>query len=468
MAYLLKLRLPILFLALACLASFILPGTSSAEPKTDRTVILISVDGLAHYYFDDPKAQIPTIRQLAAEGARAKTMECSFPTVTWPNHTTLVTGVTPGKHGVIGNNYFDRETLKTVPFIPDPLFDKVEIVTSPTIYDVAHEAGLKTAGVIWPASRRAPTLDWQVPDVFDQETWEDASTPSLLEELKAKGIPYERQMEWCKAGTQGKAMRDWMYGSIASHVLATHKPNVLLLHLVSVDAMEHATGRQSPEAYWACNDSDQRIRQVVEAVEAAGMRDRTTFFICADHGFITYTKQIAANNVLREMGLRSGQGLKLEQQAYVLGQGGGAFVYILDEANRDEIAQKLAEKFKTVEGVEAVIERKDFAAMGHRDPTDDPREPDLMLSAADGYSFSGSDDGKEVISETDGPKGSHGYLHTHPLMGATCVISGAGVKKGVVLEKVSNLDVAPTMAALLGLEMPSAEGRVLEEILTGE
>ena len=132
-------------------------------------MILISIDGLASYYFDDPRAHIPTIRSLAANGARAMRMKCSFPSVTWPNHTTLVTGVEPGRHGVIANNYYDRQTKKTVPFIPDPLFDKHEIVKVPTVYDVLHQAGLKTAGIIWLASRNAATLDWQLPDVFDQK-----------------------------------------------------------------------------------------------------------------------------------------------------------------------------------------------------------------------------------------------------------------------------------------------------------
>src|SRR3954452_9484523 len=83
------------------------PLLSQAEPASDRVVVMISVDGLAHYYFSDPKAEMPTLRKLPAEGARAKMMKASLPTVTWTNHTTLVTGVQPGKHGVIGNNYLD-------------------------------------------------------------------------------------------------------------------------------------------------------------------------------------------------------------------------------------------------------------------------------------------------------------------------------------------------------------------------
>ena len=76
----------------------------AADP--DRIVVLMSVDGLANFYMDDPAAEMPTIRKLAAEGAKAASMRASDPTVTWPNHTTLVTGVSPAKHGVVGNNYF--------------------------------------------------------------------------------------------------------------------------------------------------------------------------------------------------------------------------------------------------------------------------------------------------------------------------------------------------------------------------
>jgi predicted AlkP superfamily pyrophosphatase or phosphodiesterase len=112
-------------------------------PAAERIVVVISIDGLAGYYLDDPKADMPTIRRLAREGARADGMKCAMPSVTWPTHTTLATGANPARHGVIGNSYWDREAGKSVAFIPDPLFDKDEIVKAPTIYDVAYKAGLK-------------------------------------------------------------------------------------------------------------------------------------------------------------------------------------------------------------------------------------------------------------------------------------------------------------------------------------
>ena len=438
---------------------------AAAQPASDHLVILISVDGFAHYYFDDPKARIPTIRKLATEGARAKRMECSYPTVTWTNHTTLVTGVTPGKHGVIGNDYFDRKELKKVALIPDPIFNKDEIVRTPTIYDVAKQAGLTTAGVCWPASRGAKTLDWTVPDVFDQQIFEQYSTPALLTEARAEGIPYEKQMEWCKAGNAGKPQRDFMYATLATHIIKTKKPNFLALHLVSVDALEHATGRSSPEDYWALNDSDNRVRDLVEAVEAAGMKDKTTFIVTADHGFMSYTKTVNPNALIRREGLLKSLGTKLSpgSQVYAMGQGGGCFIYVLDQANRQGLIADLKPKLAAMEGVSFVSDNP--ADVGHISATEDAREPDLFLSAKDGYSFSDSLADSKDVSEATEVKGSHGYLHTEDQLGGSFIMSGAGVKPGVVIDAIKNLDVAPTMAKLLGLEMKNVDGRVLTEAL---
>src|ERR1700681_2838222 len=101
-------------LLLAC--SFLWPHAIHATSAADsqRTVVIISVDGLAAFYMDDPKAEMPTVRALANAGASASMMKVSAPSVTWPNHTTLVTGVTPARHGVVGNDYYDRDRRKTV------------------------------------------------------------------------------------------------------------------------------------------------------------------------------------------------------------------------------------------------------------------------------------------------------------------------------------------------------------------
>src|SRR5262245_24631061 len=216
----------------ACL--FVARGTLAAAPSVDpdRIVVLMSVDGLAGFYLDDPAAELPTLRKLAAEGARASGMRASDPTVTWPNHTTLVTGVTPAKHGVLGNSVLDRATGQQVPLVVDPLFNKDELVKSPTIYDVAKQAGLKTAAFLWPATRAARTLDGAVPDVGTLAHVKQFTTPALIEEFTKEGIPWEKQEEWWN--TEQIRERDRMFSRMSSLVLQRRKPDLMLVHLVEL------------------------------------------------------------------------------------------------------------------------------------------------------------------------------------------------------------------------------------------
>jgi predicted AlkP superfamily pyrophosphatase or phosphodiesterase len=454
-----------LLVLLTCFAAIAARG-ASADPSRAPIVILISVDGLAAYNFDDPKVDIPTIRWMAANGARAERMEAVFPSVTWPTHTSLVTGVHPGRHGVLGNAYYDRSQKKKIPLLPDPLFDKEELVKVPTIYDVAQLAGLKTAGVNWPASRNARHLDWQVPDVGIQEIYEKSSTPSLLTELKAKNIPFAKQAEWAKAGNLGKPMRDWMYTRIAEHILQTHRPNVLVIHYVTVDSFSHAHGANSPEVRWAANDTDHRIRELVDTVKAAGLADRTTFIVTADHGFTDYDKNINLSVLLKEKNLMTVAGNNIvDAKVTLLSQGGAAMLYIRDAADRERIIADLVPELKKIEGIDVVVPSSEFASVGHLTPAQNPHEPDIFVSAAAGYAFAENPASKVLINPTGNTKGTHGSSASNPLIDATFVAWGAAIKPGAKLGRIRNVDVAPTMAAILGVKMENVDGRALTEIL---
>lgn len=452
-----------LILSMASLAA-VLSTAHALQPAAERIVVLISVDGMAQYYLDDPKAEIPTIRRLAAEGGRAEMMKASMPTVTWPNHTTLVTGVNPAKHGVIGNSYLDRDKLTIVPLLPDPLFNKTEIVKSPTIYDVAKGAGLKTAGLIWPASRGAPTLDWTVPDVGTKAFYEQFVTPGLLAEFSEAGIPWELNEQWWKDG-KGRN-RDRMYVQMLNHVIRHHRPNVALLHLVELDHVEHARGPQSPEAYAALKFEDERVSEVWDELQKS-FPGTATLIVSADHGFFPYQQTVQPNVLLRQDGLLKALAGKITGgQVRMVSQGGAAFLYVLDKENRDALIAKVADRFKDVEGVQLVITPKDFAKYGLADPLVNPQMADVVLSAKKGYSFSDNAAGDVVVTaKTDEVKGSHGYDPNEPGLNAAFVAWGAGIKAGVKLGAISNMDVAPTMAELLGIKMPDTDGQVLTSLL---
>ncbi|HRQ88451.1 MAG TPA: ectonucleotide pyrophosphatase/phosphodiesterase [Bacteroidia bacterium] len=450
----------------ALLLCFIAPHLHALEPASERIVVMLSVDGLAHFYFDDPKAEMPNLRRLAAEGARAEKMLAVLPTVTWPNHTSLVTGVRPGKHGVVGNTYFDRDKNEVIPLIWDPLLDKEQIVKVPTIYDVAKQAGLRTAAVTWPGSRGAKTLDWTVPCVIKSDLFVQHSTPSLLEEFKQAGIPYENEADGFKEG-RGEDRDRWHLQQFA-HIVRTHRPNLALYHILEVDHVEHAHGPQSPEAYAAVKFADGLVGELWQILQDA-FPGKATLVVVSDHGFFDYRQMIRPNVALQQAGLLTALGGKITGgKARALSQGGSSMIYITDHENREALIPQIAAIFKDTEGVSQVITPSDFPAYGLTDSPQMPQAPDLILCAREGYMFQDLATGDELVSTpAEQVKGTHGYDPNEERLHASFIASGAGIKPGSQLGTITNTSVAPTLAALLGLKMENVEGRVLEEILGG-
>ena len=136
--------------------------------------------------------------------------------------------------------------------------------------------------------------------------------------------------------------------------------------------------------------------------------------------------------------------------------------HALDDERRQEIVEQLRGELAKVEGVQAVLGPEKFAEIGQPTPEQDPHGADLWLAAESGYSFTDSQDGDAIVVPRGSRGGTHGYLPDQPDMLGTLVISGDGVAPGKRLGKVSNTDVAPTVTKLLGVELPTADGRVLD------
>ncbi len=448
-------------------AAFAVTPAVVADP--DRIVVLMSVDGLANFYMDDPAAEMPTIRRLAAEGCKAASMRASNPTVTWPNHTTLVTGDSPALHGVVGNNYFDRVTGEKVTLIWDPVFDKDAIVKVPTIYDLAKAAGLKTAAIRWPATRNAHALDWVSPDVGEDVLVLKYTTPALLDECKQAGFVLTQSPEGNgKIGTQTLAQgiaADETWTRVFNMILHKHRPNLALLHIVAVDHTEHADGPRSPEAYEAIKAADEQVREVWDEVRK-DFPGKATLVIVSDHGFSANKKGVLPNVILKEKGLVEATGRRVTGgSVQIVPQGGSALVYIVDDANRESIVKQIKEAFTDVEGVASVISAEDFPAYGIANPRRDPHAPDMVMFAKMGYFFGDTAAGSIPHDVKPERKGSHGHDSNLPDLRAIFVACGAGIKPGVQLGDINNTSVAPTIAKLLGLEIPNAEGKPLVEAL---
>jgi predicted AlkP superfamily pyrophosphatase or phosphodiesterase len=189
--------------------------------------------------------------------------------------------------------------------------------------------------------------------------------------------------------------------------------------------------------------------------------------VTSDHGFFPYQQLVQPNVLLRKEGLLQAEGTKITGgQVRCVNQGGSTFLYVLDAANREALIKRLALLFKPVEGIDLVLTPAEYPIYGMADPTENPQMADVVLSARSGYSFSDSLAGDLLVTpKTDDVKGTHGYDSKQPGMHASFVAWGVGIKPGATLGIIDNTSVAPTVAALLGIAMPTADGPILQEIL---
>jgi predicted AlkP superfamily pyrophosphatase or phosphodiesterase len=451
------------FLACCCFA-WCVGALRAADGPAVKQVVLVSIDGLAASYLDDPRAELPTLRMLAKRGAIAKGMITSFPSVTWPAHTSLITGVQPARHGVIGNSVWSRKLDRPLVYIGDPELTKDEAIKVPTLYDAAHKAGLKCGSVIWPCCNAAKSLSWVIPDAGKPELHAKYTTPGLIEDLGQAGIDISQLGAWGWS-KERSTERDVLYTKVANYLLKRQRANLVLVHLITPDGVEHAYGPHTPEAYKAVAESDQRIAEIWATMQEPALAGQAALFVVSDHGFAPYEKFIRPNVVLKELGLLATDGEKVtSRQAWCVAQGGSAFVYVLDAARKAEVTTDLKQRLAKVEGVSAVVEPAGFARLGLPRPETNGESPDLVLLTGPGYSFNEAITG-EAVASAGGLKGSHGHDPAPAYMHATFIAAGTGIQAGVQLDSINNVDVAPTIARLLGVAMTDVDGRVLDEIL---
>lgn len=435
----------------------------SKAVNKDQHVVLITVDGFPSFLWHNPILQLPNLRKLAAEGVSAKAMTVSNPSLTWINHTTLVTGVEPRKHGVLFNGLLIREDGGKPPFI-EQWVHRDRMVFAPTLYDLAHQAGLTTAESDWVAITDAPTVNWSFAELPKPDS-------TIVKEMLAAGAATQEEIDWMQPGKRKNIIFcDAMWTRAAIFMMETHKPNLLLYHTLNTDALHHHYGPDTGPGYTALEYADRLIGDLIAAIDRAGIRDKTTIVVTSDHGFKKVNHVVQPNVVLKNAGLAEGPDSKIERcEAYCVAQGGMAFIYVTDPAMRAELLPKLKELLSKTKGVAQVIDGEDGPKWGMPLPSENRGMGDLVLFAADGYAFRGSLTNNEVIVPATVPAtnygGTHGYPNTDPDLDAIFIAAGRGIRKGVVLDRMSNLDVAPTLAKLMGLEFPEVDGRVLTEIL---
>jgi predicted AlkP superfamily pyrophosphatase or phosphodiesterase len=429
-------------LGLSCVAQ---QRRSSESPNK---VVVISLDAFGAESLHDPRLPAPTLHSLMQNGAYAASMRPINPTVTWPNHTAMVTGVNASKHHVVVNGLIVNQRTNTPPKI-DANAPKSSLVAVPTVYDAAHKAGMTTAEVDWVAVMKADGITWRFAEKPDPDG-------SIERELIDQGAVSREDLE--QFGKPSQAWRDRVYTKAAIDIIQKHHPDLLLLHLLALDGIEHKTGFGNDSGRNTIAFLDDRVKDVIEAVRQGGDLEHTTFLIVSDHGQQSVFKHVNGNALLREAGL---QGPSVDNPAFCIPEGGFALIY--QKHATPESTNSLKRAFAGKAGVRAVLSPAEAAKDGWPTPSSTDQGPDLLVYADNGFAF-GGDDSSQVITETK-EIGAHGYPNTEPLMKSIFIASGAGIAKKGEIAEFDNIDVAPTIAKLLNLHLKDIDGKALDQIL---
>lgn len=421
----------------------------STQPKTDSHVIMISVDGLVPYYYTAPAQyglKVPNLVRMKLEGAYAEGVEGVYPTVTYPSHTTLVTGVRPAKHGILQNRIFEAPTE---PQTKEWYFFSKDL-KGETLWTLAKKAGLVTAAVGWPVTVGAE-IDQNVPEIFDP---------------KESPVTARRAVQYITPGLAAKAASsipatdtstDGRRTAVSEFLIKTYKPNLLLVHLVELDSAHHRYGPRSAEALPVAERLDGYIGRIVEATRVAGIFEKTTFFIVSDHGFAEVEKKFEPNVVLVKEKLITldSSGKAADWKAAAWPSGGSCAIVLRDPGDKETATKvaKIFERYTTTDGkpLNRVLGRKEIERLGAIP------QAELMLDAAPGFAFDEALTGPEIHEAKD-YHGTHGHLPSRVEMRSSLIIYGEGARAGAKMAVARMIDIAPSAAAVLGLSFSDAEG----------
>lgn len=424
---------------------------SEAQNAPAVPVVLLSIDGLKpDYVLDADKhgLKIPNLRRLVAEGAHASGVRGVLPTVTYPSHTTMVTGVSPAKHGVIANSPFD-------PFSKNQngWYWYAEDIKVPTLWDACAKARVVTGSVDWPVTVGANisfniVQYWRAENAEDRKVIRALSTPGLFSEAESALGSYTDGNDYSVEGDARRA-------EFNVYLIEKKEPRFHLSYFGSLDETQHKTGPYSAQTFAVLERLDEIVGQIRAAAERIG-GGRAIICVVSDHGFKLTDKEVNLNSALREAGLieLNPQGKVKSWRAFAWYGGGSAGIMLRDQRDNEakktaaDVLKRLANDASS--GVAKIANRAEARGMGGFP------DSEFIVTLRPGYRLGGKLQGPVTLAVS--PAGTHGYAPDVQEMRSSFFIAGPGIAAGRDLGQIDMRDIAPTLAGLLGVQLPSAEG----------
>ena len=429
--------------------ALIIAGTLWAASAQAASVLLISVDGLRPADISDADQRgvaVPNLRQMMADGAWATGVTGILPTLTYPSHTTLITGVWPARHGIGNNVSFDPLNINQVGwqwYAAD--------IRVPTLWSAARAAGLKTVNVHWPVSVAAQ-VDINLPQIWrtghddDRKLLRALATPGVLDRLEHDLGAYAQGIDESVAADENRVR-------FAEALIAREKPALTTVYLASVDHVEHQYGPGTPEAFAAIASNDAMIGRLSAAARKAD--PRVTVVVVSDHGFQAvgtdvnlYAPFIAAG--LIRLG-PDGKMASWDAEPWLMG---GSAAVVLARPDDKALGAKVAALLETLAadpdmGIARVIDRAAVVRMGG------DASASFMIEFKPGYEA-----GKDPAAAKTTPstyKGMHGYFPTTAAMQSSLFVAGPDLIRRGNLGIVDERAIAPSIARILHVRLGTAD-----------
>jgi predicted AlkP superfamily pyrophosphatase or phosphodiesterase len=383
-------------------------GINRPEHLAKPSLLLVSFDGFRADYLD--RLSLPNFRRVIARGVRAQALRPVFPAITFPNHYSLVTGLYPGHHGIVENSFFDPVRNAAYSFRNEATVTDGTWYGGEPIWVTGESQGMVTACFFWPGSEAA-----------------------------IRGV---RPTFWNKYdGTVSNANRvatvlDWL------RLPDTRRPHLITLYFSDIDSASHRGPVDGPDVEKAVMAMDAALGTLLDGIEALPNRDRVILLLTSDHGMAN----TSAAQTVQLSSLVDTSNIRPSFSGPVTG---------LHVSGGPESAERVRDQLNAKLTRGRAYLRQDLPERYHLRET--PRAGDVIVVMDEGWTMATSIINRGLIQNT---WGEHGWAPDVASMRAIFLIAGPGIRKGVTIPEVENVDVYPLMTELLGLTpAPGIDGK---------
>lgn len=400
--------------------------------------------------------------KLMEKAALCNQVSSVYPTLTYPAHVSIVTGMKPKNHGVINNTCLQPNRPN-----PDWMWQR-RFVKTTTLYDEARKAGWVTAGLLWPVTAKSK-IKYNIPEVLANRPWQNQILVSARDSSLGYLLECNKRFGHLRDGVRQPALDNFVHQS-ALYTIRKYNPDLFMIHFTDLDTNRHIYGLDHEKTFAAMDRHDERLGEIIEALEETGDMEKTTIVVLGDHCQFNTSQVVYFNYLLKEKGYLKTKGDKIvSYQVIAKNCDGSCYIYLHPkERNNDTLKRQVTELFTELSkdmtyGIERIFTGAEAGELGA------DNECYLMLEAADSFYFL---DEFETLTlpvnqvKKHKMKATHGYLPDKKDYKTFFMASGFGIKAGILYEEEMALyDEGPTLAKLMGLDLKNTDGRVIGEIL---